>query len=96
MLHAADEWMRFGNMKNEVLQCHVHSLPIRQNVKENFPLTLDFSLTFIANSSILFHSSLGQSDLDRRQPTVGGGGEVGKNEYSDEGDKDRQTALYVK
>jgi hypothetical protein len=76
-------------MKNEVLQCHVYNLLIRQSIKDNFSLTLDFGLTFIANASVLFDSFLGQPDLDWGQPTVGSSREVGKNKCSNEGDKDR-------
>lgn len=96
MLNIADKWTRLGNMRNQVLECHVHNPPIRQSIKEDFSLTLGFSLTFIANASVLFHSFLSQSDLDRGQPTVGSGREVGKDKRSDEGDKDRQGPLDVK
>ena len=80
-------------MGNDVLQCHIQNFPIRQGIKESLPLTLYFSLTLIANPAVLFHSLLGQSDLDRRQPTVGSGREVWKYEHSDDSHKDRQTAL---
>ena len=83
-------------MKNEVLECHVRNPPIRQSTKKDSSLTLDFSLTLVTNTSVLFHSFLSQSDLDWGQPTTGSGREVGKNERSDEGDKNRQGPLDVK
>ena len=69
-----------GSAKDDVLQCHVYiyNLPIRQSANESLPLALDSSLIFIANTSVLFHSLLSQSDLDRGQPAVGSGWEVGR------------------
>ena len=77
-------------MKSDVLQCHVHNLPIRQGIKENLALTLDFGLILVTNPSILFHSLLSQSCLNRGQPTVGSGRKVGKDECRDESGKNRQ------
>ena len=58
-LHAVDELNALsGNVKNDVLQCHVYNLPIRQGTNENLPLALDFRLAFITNTSVLFHSLL--------------------------------------
>jgi hypothetical protein len=65
-LHAAAESNTLsGSAENDVLQCHVYNLPIRQGINERLPLTLDFGLFFIANTGVLFHSLLSQSDLDR-------------------------------
>ena len=80
-------------MKSNVLQCHVHNLPILQNIEKNLALTLDFGLTLVTNASVLFHSLLSQSCLNWGQPTVGSGREVRKDEYRDEGGTDRQSSL---
>ena len=80
-------------MKSDVLQCHVHNLPIRQSIEENFTLTFDFGLILVANASVLFHSFLSQSGLNRGQPTVGSGRKVRKNECRDESGKDRQSSV---
>ena len=63
--------MHAENMKDSVLQCHVHNLPIHQSVKEDSPLTFGLGLVFIADAGVLFHSLLGQPDLNRGQPTAG-------------------------
>ena len=80
-------------MKSDVLQCHVHNLPIRQSIKKNLALTLDFGTILVANAGVLFHSLLSQSDLNRGQPTVGSGREVRKDECRDESGKDRQSSF---
>ena len=96
-LHAVDKLNALWEFKkNEVLKCHVDNLPIRQNIKENFSLALAFHLTFIANTSVLFHSLFSQPDLNRGQPPVRSGREVWKDEHGNEGDKNRQSALDVK
>jgi hypothetical protein len=95
-LHAAAKSNTLsGSVENDVLQCHVYNLPIRQGINERLPLALDFGLFFIADTSVLFHPLLSQSDLDRGQPTVGSGREVRKNEHSDNGGKHRQSTLDV-
>ena len=80
-------------MKSDVLQCHVHNLPIRQSIKKNLALTLNFCLTLVTNAGVLFHSLLSQSCLDWGQPTVGSGREVRKDEHRDEGGTYRQSSL---
>ena len=93
MLHIVNELSALWETKSDVLQCHVHNPPISQNITENLSSTPDLGLIFIANTGVLFHSLLSQSDLDRGQPTVGSGREVRENEYSGGGDKDRQSTL---
>ena len=95
-LHAGDKLNTLsGNVVNDILQCHAHNPPICLSTNESLALALDFGLTFITGTGVLFHPPLSQSDLDWRQPTVGSGREVGKNERSDEGSKDRQSILNV-
>jgi hypothetical protein len=95
-LHAADKSnVLSGSAENDILRCRVYNLPIRERIKENLQLALDFSLIFIANTRVLFHPLPSQSDLDRGQPAVGSGREVREDEHSDEGGKDRQSTLNV-
>jgi hypothetical protein len=59
MLRAGNKSNTFsGSAENDVLQCHVYYLPIRQGTDENLPLALDFSLPFIADTGVLLHSLL--------------------------------------
>ena len=93
VLHVIGELKIPRSMKNDVLQCHVCNPPIRKSIQENSSSTLDFGLTFIADTDVFLHSLLGQSGLNRGQPTMGSGREVRKDEYSDEGNKYCQSAL---
>ena len=94
-LHAGDKSNTLSrNAMTDVLQCHVYNLPICQNISKDLPLALDFGLTFIANTSVLFHSLLSKSDLNQRQRWWSGR-EVRKKERSDEYSKDRQSTLNV-
>ena len=93
ILHVVNELSILWETKSDVLQCHVHDPPISQSIIENLSSTPDFGLIFIANTGVLFHSLLSQSDLDRGQPTVGSGREVRKNKHSGGGDKYRQSTL---
>ena len=84
-----------GDAENNVLQCCVHNLPIRERIKENLTLVLDFSLIFITNTRVLIHPLPSQSNIDRGQPAVGAGREVREDEHSDEGGKDCQSTIDV-
>ena len=95
-LQVIDEWTCLREIKDEVLQSHVRNLPIHQSIEEDFSLALDFGLTFIANTRVLFHSFLGQSNLHRGQPTMRSGRKVWKNKQGDKGDEYRQRTLNEK
>ena len=94
--HVIDKCTCLREMKDEVLQSHVRNHLIHQSIEEDFSLTLDFGLTFIVNTRVLFHSFLGQSTLYRGQPTVRNGRKVWENKQGDEGDEYRQRTLNEK
>jgi hypothetical protein len=74
-LHARDKLNTLsGNAMNDILQCHVYNPPICLSTNENLPLALDFGLTFITDTGVLFHPPLSQSDLDWRRGVEGKSG----------------------
>ena len=95
-LHVIDKWRCLREMKDEVLQSHVRNHLIHQSIEEDFSLTLDFGLTFIASTRVLFHWFLGQSSLHQGQPTVRGRRKVWRNKQGDKGDECRQRTLNEK
>ena len=92
-LHTTDKYTRSREMKDEVHPSHVRNPPIHQSIEENCSLVHDFGLTFVANTRVLFHSFLGQSDLHRGQPAVRSRRKVWKNKHGNNGDEYRQRSL---
>ena len=58
-------------------------------------LSTTLRLGFITNTYILFHAALGKLHLKRREPRVRRRREVGEDEDSANGSKDRERALDV-
>jgi hypothetical protein len=75
VLHTADKLNTLsGSAENVVLQCYVYNLTIRERT-EHLPLALDFNLTSIANTSVLFHFSASLTSIG----TTSGGKRGGKS-----------------